>query len=264
VIIYRCIKSYEDVLRLQEDIDTLSEWADTWLMTFNLTKCEHLTVTNKRSPINSSYKIHDHMVQQVTSTKYLGVTINHNLSWSNHITQICSKANSVLAFLRRNLRQCSTAVKSLAYFTYVQPIVEYASTVWSPHIKADINKLEMIQRRAARFVLNNYSRFASVTRMLDILKWPTLENRRNTAKIIMFYKILHGHVCVEFHNYLHPNRSSTRGHNLRFMQLPTSIDAYLYSFLPSTIRLWNSLPAQLMQSLTLTDFKYNLYVHYTH
>ena len=103
------------------------------------------------------------MVQQVTSTKYLGITINHNLSWSNHITQICSKANSVLAFLQSNLRQCSTTVKSLAYFTYVQPIVEYASTVWSPHIKADINKLEMIQRRAARFVLNNYSRFASVT-----------------------------------------------------------------------------------------------------
>ena len=58
----------------------------------------------------------------------------------------------------------------LEYFTYVQPILEYASTVWSPHIKADINKLEMIQRRAARFVLNNYSRFASVTRMLDALK----------------------------------------------------------------------------------------------
>ena len=58
----------------------------------------------------------------------------------------------------------------LAYFTYVQPIVEYASTVWFPHIKADINKLEMIQRIAARFVLNNHSRFAILTGTLDTLK----------------------------------------------------------------------------------------------
>ena len=86
--------------------------------------------------------------------------------------------------------------------------------------------------------------------MLDTLKWPTLENRQNAANLIMFYKVLNGHVCVEFHNYLHLNRSSTRGHDLKFMQLPTSIDVCLYSFLPSTIHLWNSLPAQVVQSLT--------------
>ena len=42
-------------------------------------------------------------------------------------------------------------------------MVEYSSTVWDPHIKEDIHKIEMIQRRAARFVFNNYDLIDSVT-----------------------------------------------------------------------------------------------------
>ena len=70
------------------------------------------------------------------SLKYLGVTITQNLSWKEHITKIINKANSTRGFLQRNLRQCSINVKSLAYVTYVRPIVEYASVVWSPHTQA--------------------------------------------------------------------------------------------------------------------------------
>jgi len=101
VITYWCIQTYDDVPELQCDLDALSEWAVTWLMTFNFTTCEYLTSTNKQSFINSVYKIRDvdYVLQQVTSTKYLGITISHNLSRPNHIAHICSKSNSVLTFL---------------------------------------------------------------------------------------------------------------------------------------------------------------------
>ena len=78
----------------------------------------------------------------------------------------------------------------------------------------------------------------------------------------MFYKIINEHVCVEFHNHLQPNESSTRGRSLKFRQVPTRVDAYLYSFLPSAIQQWNSLPCQAAQSLTFFDFNYS-YVHHT-
>ena len=45
---------------------------------------------------------------------------------------------AVLGFLQRNLRQCSLSIKSLAYLTYVRPILEYASTVWAPYAKTHI------------------------------------------------------------------------------------------------------------------------------
>ncbi len=258
VIIYRSIYSNEDVIHLQMDLDTLSKWALDWHITFNLDKCEHLVITNIRSPLCSEYKINDHSICKVSNAKYLGVTINHNLSWANHIGTISRKANAVHGFLQRNLRKCSTSIKSLAYFTYVRPILEYASVVWAPHTKCLITMLEKIQRRAARFVCNNYSRYNSVTDMLNLLNWQSLEQRRNQVKSIMFYKIINNIVSVNLHQYLQPSVAITRGHHLRFIQLQARVDVYLHSFLPSTIRLWNSLPANMVSSLTIDNFKNKL------
>ena len=123
----------------------------------------------------------------IQQPKYLGVTITSNLSWSEHINNITNNANSIRAFLQRNLNQCHQSVKSTCYITYVRPILEYTSTVWSPHQVGDINRFEIVQRCAVRFVCNNFNRTASVTAMLNHLNWPTLECRRNQAKLHMFY-----------------------------------------------------------------------------
>jgi hypothetical protein len=58
-----------------------------------------------------------------------------------------------------------------------------------PHTRANINKVESIQRRAARFVTNNYDPRASVTTLLQDLNWPTLQHRRELAKLVMMYRI---------------------------------------------------------------------------
>ena len=118
--------------------------------------------------------------------------------------------------------------------------------------------LEKIQRRAARFVCNNYSKYNSVTDMLTLLNWASLEQRRNRAKCTMFYKILDDTVSVDFNHYLQQSVSHTRGHSIRFIQMQARVDVFLYLFLPSTIRLWNSLPADIVTSSTIDDFKNKL------
>ena len=75
VLIYRVINSENDCLILQNDINKLEHWADLWSMKFNPTKCVHLTITNKRTSFKHSYSIYDQQLQQVSSAKYLGVTI---------------------------------------------------------------------------------------------------------------------------------------------------------------------------------------------
>ena len=134
VIIYRQIDTKEDVLKLQEDLANLSQWAQDWLMHFNLSKCEHLTtVTSKHSP-SSDYFLNNCHISKVSFTKHLGVTITSNLSWNKRISIITNKAHSVRGFLQSlNLKQCSKAVKSKAYLTFVRPIVEYGSVIWSPY-----------------------------------------------------------------------------------------------------------------------------------
>jgi len=52
-IIYRTIYSTDDIKKLQEDLNTLYQWSKDWFMLFNISKCEHFTISNKRSPLNS-------------------------------------------------------------------------------------------------------------------------------------------------------------------------------------------------------------------
>lgn len=84
--------------------------------------------------------MNDIVIAKLASTKYLGVTISHNLNWNQHCDNICSKANSMLGLLRRVLSDCSTDVKSKAYTTLVGPQLEYACLVWNPYTNVIFTK----------------------------------------------------------------------------------------------------------------------------
>ena len=115
-------------------------------------------------------------LQVRTHSPYLGVELQKDLKWTSHIDQVTSKANHCLGFLRRNMGKCLEKVKKQTYFAVVRPHLEYAAAAWDPYLKKDINQLESVQRRAARFVKNDYTREpGSVTAMYVDLNWDTLE-----------------------------------------------------------------------------------------
>ena len=102
------------------------------------------------------------------------------------------------------------------------------------------------QRKAARFVYNDYSSYSSVTNMLQQLNWESLEHRRIKATIIMFYKIINNIVSVNFSQHLQHLTTRTRGHHLKFLSISARVNSYHHSFLPRAIRLWNSLPTNVV------------------
>ena len=241
---------------LQEDLDKLAKWEELWCMKFHPDKCNVVQVTNRRTPIPTSYNLHGHTLEAVTSAKYLGVTIQNNLKWDSHINNIADKANRTLGFLRRNLRVSSRKIKSQAYFGLVRPQLEYAATVWDPHTQCNINRLEQIQRRAARYVTSRHRNTSSVSDMLNTLQWKSLEQRRKEARLCMFYKIDRGLVAIRKEGRLIPPRRRGRNQHQCSYQLPQSrIDAHKSSYFPRTIRDWNELPDDAVQAKSLGAFK---------
>ena len=101
-----------------------------------------------------SYVMSDQILRTVKQYSYLGVIIDHQLSWKPHTEYVCGKAMKLIGFLNRNLRTCSNALKELSYKQFVLPVLDYASTIWDPYHQNQIDELEMIQHRAARYVLN--------------------------------------------------------------------------------------------------------------
>ena len=162
-IAYLVIILPKDTVTLQEDLNELSTWEDRWHMQFHANKCVVLTVPGKKVPIQADYKLHGQTLAQVKSAKYLGVTLTEDLKWDQHISNICDKANQTIGFLRRNLNIGATSIKERAFFTLVRPLVEYASIVWDPYTQTNVQKLEMVQRRAARYVKNRHGNTSSVS-----------------------------------------------------------------------------------------------------
>ena len=173
-----------------------------------------------------------------------------------HIDSMCAKANGTLGFLKRNLKISSQKIKEAAYNIYVRPILEYASSVWDPHTQQNIDRIEAIQRRAARFVKNRYRNTSSVSKMLEDMKWPPLQNRRRIARLAMLYHIHHDLVSVNaIRSKLLPlPPRKRRGHDKQF-NIPQCRTQYQqYSFLPRTIRDWNELPESTVQAETIDTF----------
>ena len=118
-----------------------------------------------------------------------------------------SKASRSLGLIKRNLWNCPRKVRETAYTSIVRPKLEYASASWDPHHKKDISTLERVQRKAARFCLQNFNKTASVTDMLSDLKWDTLETRRKKNRLTLMYKLSHNLVDITTENHLTPNSS---------------------------------------------------------
>ena len=253
-VLYHTIESKEDAAKLQGDLDALQRWEDDWLMEFHPQKCQTLHITNKRNVIKHKYQIHGHELEEVESAKYLGVTIHNKLSWNNHINNITNKANGTRAFLQRNLHQCPRKTKELCYKTLVRPQLEYASTVWDPPTSTQCQKIEMVQRRAARFVIGDYHRTSSVDAMIEKLKWQTLQQRRDINKAVLLYRIYRNLVAIPSDMLIKKTQTS-RTHEHAFLLPYCRTLTYQSSYFPSAIRIWNGLSANVVAAKTLEQFQ---------
>jgi len=114
-----------------------------WQMEFNPDKCEVLRITlNTKRIITGTYLIHCKVLNLVPSAKYLGITIDSELTFNEHVDNICKKPTLHVPLSLGIQKKCPIQVKAMAYKTFVCPQLEYASSSWSPHTKRNIDTIE--------------------------------------------------------------------------------------------------------------------------
>ncbi|KAL8625391.1 hypothetical protein ACOMHN_044534 [Nucella lapillus] len=202
------------------------------------------TLENRRSStrLQMLYKINNKLVDLNKSHFY------------RQADGVAARGSRTVGFLRRNFSSCSTPVKAATYTTMVRPVLEYASAVWDPPLQIDINKLERVQRRAARYATNTYMEQApgTVTTLLQDLRWDTLENRRSSTRLQMLYKINNKLVDLNKSHFYRQADGRTRGN--RIYQERVNYPAHFNSF-PRTLRQWNTLPPSATSAPSLETFR---------
>lgn len=254
-ILYRQIRQPADCSILQSDIDKLHGWSQIWQMTFNSKKCHILSVSRQRKKPLLHYTLGQDLLTVVDSYPYLGVTISNDLRWHQHIDNISAKATRTLNFVRRNVYCCSPEAKSLAFISLIRPHLEYAAAAWDPYTARDSGQLDNVQRRAARFVKNDYRRTTSVSQLVAQLGWDSLSDRRKTARLSLFYKGLHGLAAVPVDQLKPSSRCTRHSSTNTFHSLSARIDCYKNSFLPRTVVDWNALPDDVRLRPSVDSFR---------
>ena len=140
---------------------------------------------------------------------------------------------------------CSKEAKNSAYNMIVRPHLEYASTCWNPYTKRNTDKLEAVQRRAARLVLSFYDYHPTAnfsSKIQKSLQWDSLQHRRAVSDLCMFHKLRNKLANIAIPPILVPSEK----HNCQYnhIQSPHS-DTFRYQFFARDVRLWNIIPYHL-------------------
>ena len=173
VVGYKCLivlYSVPYTMQLQKDLDSLQDWADNWGMRFNAQKCYILSTATARKQTPYFYQLNGEILQSVPNTPYLGVTLSTDLKCNIHLNKKCCQIIPMSSFCpsQSEILSGETAT-SISYISLIRSKLEYSSSVWDPHLRKDIHHLEMVQRRAARFIKRDYSYESSVTQI--VVNW---------------------------------------------------------------------------------------------
>ena len=269
-LIYRSIHCPSDQVALQKDLDALHNWSKAWGLCFNVSKCNMLHLARQVEKPCRFYTIGGDIIKSVFEATYLGVTISNNFGsrswlWYPYISSVVASASQRLGFLRRNLRGSPYRMWELAFEALVRSTLNYCGSIWDPSVQGEIQKLEMIQNRGARWVRGARG-VLSVISLLRDLGWLSLADRRCNQRLCLFYKLLNNIIDVnidELDIQLLKNSDSrkTRGYhpNKIVRQRASDKNSPLWtSTVFRTIPQWNNLSPASLEAGSITIFKSQL------
>ena len=231
---------------LQGDIHSLYIWSLIWSLHFNISKCHcmHFAVSG---PVLHSYSIGDQVIGSVTSVKDLGILVSSDLSWDSHYSSIISKAYRSLAMLRRYIGSSSSTVKKLLYFSVVRSKLCYCSQLWRPVFFKHVFLFEQLQRRATKFILNDFHndyKFRLISlNILPLSLWlELLDLVKNLKSPSMYIVLQYIQLCL-FHLYWYSfiNSEQTRHGHQCYTLLDIClilIELFLYGISSHVILTW--------------------------
>lgn len=198
-------------------------------------------------------------IEKVSKQKLLGIIIDENLSWSQHIDYLCSTISTKISLLRQISTYVPQDIQKLFYHSYILPLLDYGSNTWGTTSNANIERLCKLQKRAARIILKAEYMTPSA-HMFERLGWLSVPKRLMYNKAVLTYKALNNLTPNYISSLLKPISEthvlSLRSSENGLLSVPRSRTALFdRSFSHSASKLWNSLPKPIRTTSSLNEFK---------
>ena len=213
--LYEISRSKKEIERkLQLAIKDLVKWCKQNGMIINTEKTKVMLVTTRqrRSRIddNLNLSLNDIQLLTVSNEKVLGVQVDNNLTWGEHIRKITKKMSTNIWLLSKVKNYLSTEYRVMYYKSYIQPHLDYSNIVWSSMSKTNLMQIERLQKRACRIILDYNC--DNVYQSMNDLKIMTISERIFFRKAKFMFKVSKG-ITPEYINVMFTKRQDNRNAN---------------------------------------------------
>ena len=247
--------SHFDQIHLQEGINAILTWSKLSQLNFNISKCTHISFKPK---IISTYNLSDTAISLSSFHKDLGIIVSNNLSLANHYDNIISHAYKILELIRRSLSSSlNSSVKLKLYLTLVHLQLMYCIAIWRPSLLKDIQNIERIQRRATKFILNDYDSNYKIRiftlKLLPLMYLFKFQDILFTVKSLKYPT--KGFNILQYISFSSSYTRSSSSHKLKHLSHTNNLTRHL--FFHRLSRLWNVIPI-INLNLPMVIFKIKL------
>lgn len=232
----------------------LKNWLEHHLLTVNLKKTSYLpfSCNNSRTPTFGSIQINtmgeQHILLPEKKVKYLGVMIDSNLKWNEHIQFVCKKLRMILYMFKYLKSMLSFRQAKILYQTLVESHLRYAVAAWGGALKTHIRPLEVLQRRFLRILLSRDWLYPS-----DDLY---LEANVFDIRQLFYLSVTMEYHCGEIFSSLPSHSYETRRRLFTLPRVQRCVGQRSFSYIAP--RLYNSIPREIQLVVGLPRFKKQL------
>ena len=250
-----------DAKSLQGTLSHLDKFIEDRQLLLAADKCQHLSISSKNISSKKQFFLENRCIAQCNVVVDLGIRISSDLKWKNHIAHLTNKSSRRCYQILHSFRTKSIWTYVKAYTTYVRPILETNTVIWSPYLKQDVKSVESIQISFLKSICRRCSIPASTYQdRLDKLGVETLEYRRWKFDLILVYKIINNLVDLKFSDFFSFFSSpyQLRRHKFFLKSFQSHYDVRKNFFSNRIVNLWNSLPESIVDAPTLITFRKKL------
>ena len=240
---------------LEKDSLNLIDWFTSNQMKVNPDKFQAIAIGKNTQSKNISFNLNGNIIKTEDEVKLLGVTVDYELKFNSHITNICRKASRQLNVLKRMGKYLNRLGKLTIYHSFILSNFNCCPVICHFCSEANTKKMEKIQERALKFIYNeNHSTYEE---LLAKSKLPSLKIRRIRSIAIETFKIINKETPQYLHDLvtLKNNKYNFRYSNTAHIPTVKTTRYGLNSFRYYASKTWNELPDHFRKETSFNQFK---------
>ena len=242
---------------MTSELKKLDAWFKVNKLSLNVSKTNYMVFgKTKGVSDNCHIYINDVELEQVSSTKFLGVYIDDKLNWHKHILHVENKIAKSLSIMYKVKYLLDEAALLTIYTSLILPYLNYCIEIWGNTYPSNLKGIIVLQKRALRIIgkveykshTNSLFIKFRVLKLLDIVKFNTC---------VVMYKAFYGSLDSRLSKRFAVNKSNTRQSKQFYVQYKrTKLKSFSISC--TGVSLWNNLDIAIRESKTIILFKKSL------